>query len=307
MSDDDTLSLEEALAQNRETIPDDENVVHIHKEAPSPSTDDDLERNLDFINKLLKRIRVDSFNATAAAVNEAKAHLQTDNVKINIAVANLGFDGSKQYGYETQLQYGDLRVKRDEIYEIAKRLLSGGYAAWKADINNLEKTARLERYNGGQVYTAFTTPRGKYLVLNKDGAPVPCSHNAITALRDHLASHNITILYDHWRNAISLHKDQTSFPRESKEFVVKNFVNEIYESTKVLYTIEHVKFAMGQLAVLHQQHSLLDYWDKLTWDRVDRIGKLVVDIMKLEGTEFQIAVITKQLTASVRRVKFSRR
>jgi hypothetical protein len=51
---------------------------------------------------------------------------------------------------------------------------------------------------------------------------------------------------------------------------------------------------MGQLAVHHQYHSLLVYWDKLAWDRIGRMKKLVVDIMKLEGTEFQIAVITKQ-------------
>ena len=64
-----------------------------------------------------------------------------------------------------------------------------------------------------------------------------------------------------------------------------------------------MKFAMGQLAVLHKCHSALDYFNSLTWDNNDRIKTLVVAIMKLEGTEYQTAIIAKHLVASVRRVR----
>ena len=301
MSDDEHPTLEEALA-NRKEVEDSlkDNVIPIREAPPVPS--DELGRNTHFIDKVLSTINPDLFDTSV--VVDAKAYLQTPNVKNNLAFTNVGFDGAKLADFDTQIRYGELRNKRDEVYSIAKRTLDDGYKGWLDEIKQLERKARNGRYSDGQAYTAFTTPRGKYLVIDKDGDPVPCVTNAITALRDHLAARHSIITYDHWRNAISLQKQQSRYPRESKDFVVKNLINEIYERTKVLYTIEHVKFAMGQLAVFHQYHSLLDYFAKQKWDKKSRIKLLVTDIMKLEGTSYQIAVITMQLIASVRRVRF---
>jgi Virulence-associated protein E len=317
---DEKLSIEEALAQVSETIPDDDNIAHLDKEATSEPETEALERNLDFINKLLKRIKVDSFNATPAAIADAKAHLQTPNVKNNIAVTNVCFDGSDRYKIETQFRYGELRVKCDEVYEEAKRHLQSAFTAWKADIKALEKTARIELYNSGKQYTAFNVPWPNLIDHDEHGKYRASPENAVAAIRHIYDRENIHLAYDLWKRQqvridiktgkqiIDDYKNETVFVRELQ--------NSIAEQYKLSFLEPTVKDAIGRLSVHNQFHSMKDQIRKLR-DNWRDVGKsqwqelypdqtpmdvLVTDIYKMEGSALNLAVMKKWLMASTMRV-----
>jgi hypothetical protein len=309
MSDDDNLGLEEALAQNRETIPDEDNVFHLGNGwSPSPDRDDALERNLDFINKLLKRIQVDAFIATPAAVDDAKAHLQTPNVKKNIAVTNVGFDDAQQYDFDTQLEYGDLRVKRDEVYGIAQRLLGVGFNAWKADIKTLEKTARIEQYNSGKQYTAFTVPFPNLLDYDEQGKFRASPENAIAAIRHTYDRGNVQLRYDLWKRQqvrLDLKTGKQIIDDYKNENVfVRELQNSIAEQYKLSFLEPTIKDSISRLAVQNQFHSMKEEISKLR-DNWRTVGKdqwaelypgrapmevFVKDIFRMEGSDLQLAV-----------------
>jgi hypothetical protein len=321
MADDDTLSLEEALAQNRETIPEDDTVVDLGKaELPRPNTGDALERNLDFINRLLRRIQVDAFIATPAGFDDAKAHLQTPNVKKNIAVTNVGFDGVQQYDFDTQLKYGDLRVKRDEVYGIAKKLLGGGFTAWKADIKALEKTARIEQYNRGEQYTAFTVPWPNLLDYDEQGKFRTSPENAIAAIRHIYDRSNVRLKHDLWRRQqvrLDLKTGRQIIDDYKNENVfVRELQNSIAEQYKLSFLEPTIKDAISRLAVHNQFHSMKDEIRKLR-DNWRTVGKdqwaelypgrppmdvLVKDVFRMEGSDLQLAVMQKWLMAALLRV-----
>jgi Virulence-associated protein E len=234
--------------------------------------------------------------------------LQTANVKTNLAVINVSFDGAPPSEFNAQLKIGELRSKKDEIYAIAKRhfAVSETYKGWKADIAEREYQRRIDLYNDGQKYTPFTIPRGKWLRVNGKGQPVAHNENAITALKYHFEDEDATVLYDHWKNSISVTNLKSKFPRESKDFVVKNYINRLVGKFNILFTMDEIKFGLGQLAANNSRHSMLDYFDGLKWDKTPRLRKLLTDIMKASVDEdgFQLSVVTKQLVASVRRVRF---
>jgi hypothetical protein len=230
--------------------------------------------------------------------DEARFHIQSKDFKYNYAMARM------LYSYHPIS--GELHQKCEELRLIVKDLVIDNdvFRRWESDVNQTLKKLRDEFQRGGKFVNAFTTQPGKFLIVTKDGIPVPCYENAITAVRDCLASRGAVLMYDHWRHAIAFVNQAARFPREAKDAIVKGYLNEIYRGAKILFTIEHIKFAMGQIAVDKEFHSLRDYYDGSKWDGKDRMPMLAKDIMKLESTEYQIVVITKQLTASVRRVKF---
>ena len=257
--------------------------------------------NLKRLDRVLEQIKpIDLFgdNFTMRLSGEdAKIFLQGDEFKYDFAFILFCLD--KRHPLN-----GELSQKSAEIFFIAKKLFSDNetFKNWKNDINKRKQKVRNVAYGGS---TPFTCEREKWPVTDKNGLPLSQSANAIAALRWYLEDEGITVKYDHWRNGISINNPKKSkFPREGKEFILKNWINRICDKFHVLFTIEHMKYASGQLAAFHEFHSLLGYLDDLKWDGKDRLPILVKDIMKLEGTELQLSVITKQLIASVRRVRF---
>jgi predicted P-loop ATPase len=124
-------------------------------------------------------------------------------------------------------------------------------------------------------------------------------------LKYHFEDEGITVTYDHWKNSLAITSSKKSkFPRESEDFIIKNYINQLVAKFKILFTMEEIKFGIGQLAVDKSRHSMLEYFDGLRWDKTKRLRKLLIDVMKVEGTDLQLSVITKQLIASVRRVRF---
>ena len=79
------------------------------------------------VDSILKLIRASIVpGIPVSIINDAKFHLQTTNVKTNLAVINVSFDGAPPNDFEIQYKVGELRSKRDEIYAIAKKLFNGG-------------------------------------------------------------------------------------------------------------------------------------------------------------------------------------
>jgi Virulence-associated protein E len=278
--------------------------------APPENKGDEFNRNVTFADAILGLIKAATVSSVpASVVNDAKFHLQTTNVKINLAVINVSFDGAAPNDFDLQYRIGELRAKRDEIYAIAKKLFSDNetYKGWKTEIKGLEYKLRVDLYNDGKAYTPFTIPRGKWLKINGKGQPIPHNENAITALKYHFEDEEITVAYDHWKNSISVtNLKKSKFPRESKDFIVKNYINQLVGKFNILFTMEEIKFGLGQLAANNARHSMLDYFDQSKWDGTPRLMKLLTEIMNIEADNdgFQLSVITKQLVASVRRVRF---
>lgn len=278
-------------------------------EAPSDDKNDEIDRNINFADAILGLIRAAVVSSVPASViNDAKFHLQTSNVKTNLAVINVSFDGAPPNDFAMQYTIGELRTKRDEIYAIAKKLFAENetYKGWKTEIKALEYKLRLDLYNDGRAYTPFTIPRGKWMKINGKGQPTPHNENAITALKYHFEDEEATVVYDHWKNSISVTSPKKSkFPRESKDFIVKNYINQLVGKFNILFTMDEIKFGLGQLAANNARHSMLDYFDGLKWDGTTRLRKLLTEIMRVNVDEdgFQLSVITKQLVASVRRVR----
>ena len=109
------------------------------------------------------------------------------------------------------------------------------------------------------------------------------------------------------KNSLSMvNLKRSKFPRESKDFVTKNYINQLVAKFNIMFTMEEIKFGLGQLAVDKSRHSMLDYFAGLKWDGTSRLSKLLTEIMKVEADDdgFHLSVITKQLVASVRRVRF---
>ena len=225
-----------------------------------------------------------------------------------------------RYEIDIQLKYGELRVKCDEIYAIAHTLLEKGFNAWKADIKKLEATVRNDKYNGGQRYTAFTCPLGKWIEYDKHSSPRPTSENAIVAIR-HLDEHNQVLRkYDLWkrqrirfdlrtgRQLIDDYKDENIFVRELQNSIAGTF--------KLSFSEQMMKDALSRLTIYNQFHSMKDYFQELrrqwntngkdTWRELygDRTcaDVLVKDIYQMEGSALQLAVMKKWLMAAVLRV-----
>jgi Virulence-associated protein E len=166
---------------------------------------------------------------------------------------------------------------------------------------------RLKENSTREKYTPFTIPRGQWTKVNAKGEPVPHNENAIAALKYHFEDEGIIVSYDHWKNSLSVTSlKKSKFPRESKDFIVKNYINQLVGKFKILFTMEEIKFGLGQLAVDKSRHSMLDYFAGLRWDGTKRLSGLLGDIMKVQADDdgFHLSVITKQLVASVRRVRF---
>jgi hypothetical protein len=280
------------------------------QEAPPENKNDEIARNIAFADAILGLIRAAIVSSVpASVVNDAKFHLQTSNVKTNLAVINVSFDGAPPNDFDIQYTIGELRSKRDEIYTIAKKLFNSAetYKDWKTEIKEKEYKLRIDLYNDGKAYTPFTIPRGKWLKINGKGQPIPHNENAITALKYHFEDEDATVAYDHWKNSVSItNLAKSRFPRESKDFVVKNLINRLVGKFNILFTMEEIKFGLGQLAANNAHHSMLDYFDRSKWDGTPRLMKLLTEIMKIEADAdgFYLSVITKQLVASVRRVRF---
>jgi hypothetical protein len=278
--------------------------------APQDDKDKELDRNIAFADAILRRIRAAIISsASPLVINDAKFHLQTSNVKSNLAVINVSFDGAAPNDFDLQYRIAELRSKRDEIYAIAKKLFADNetYKGWKAEIKEKEYKLRIDLYNDGKAYTPFTIPRGKWLKVNGKGQPVAHNENAITALKYHFEDGDIKVAYDHWKNSVSITNSALSkFPRESKDFMVKNYINQLVAKFNILFTVEEIKFGLGQLAANNARHSMLDYFHNLKWDGAPRLLQLLTEIMKIEAEidGFHLSVFTKQLIASVRRVRF---
>jgi hypothetical protein len=123
-------------------------------------------------------------------------------------------------------------------------------------------------------YTPFTIPHGQWIRVNAKSEPIPHNENAITALKYHFEDEGITIAYDHWKNSLSITSPKKSkFPRESRDFIIKNLINQLVAKFKILFTMEEIKFALGQLAANSARHSMLDYLDGLKWDGTPRLQR----------------------------------
>jgi hypothetical protein len=267
---------------------DDDNIIHSeplfdakYMGRESGAKEDFQTSHLQWLNASLSQIRSDAFQKDRLSDEDAKNYLQGDKFRKEFSLILAALAAHQKLN-------GEIRQKSEEIISIAKTLFNDNdiWKNWKDDINRRKQKFRKLHYGDGN-YTPFNCPRDKWPVTDKNGLPLPQYPNAIAALRWYLEDEGITLRYDHWRNGITIDNPQKSkFPRESKDAIVKNWINQICDKFNILFTIEHMKYAIGQLAVFHQFHSLLDYFAALKWNGIDRLPKLVKDIMKLEGTGF---------------------
>jgi virulence-associated protein E len=286
------------------------------QEAPPETDDDDLTvaRNQKFLDEILAKIRRGNlFDNSDSSIRlsdlDAKYQLRSFEFKNNLAFVTVSLDAPELKTGAIREQHGEMLAKRDEIYAIAKKLFADGdtYRAWRNELKRLEKKARNSLYGDGKEHTPFTIPRGQRTKVNEKGEPLPHNANAITALQYYFEDEKITVAYDHWKNSVSITSlKKSAFPRESKDFIVKNYINKLVGKFNILFTIDQTKFGLGQLATLNVRHTTLDYFDGLKWDGTKRFAKLLKDIMKVrdDNNGFYLSVITKQLVASVRRVRY---
>jgi hypothetical protein len=272
--------------------------------------EDELLRNIGFADIVLKNINIDFSSASPATLNEARSYLQTSNIKNNLAVINVSFDGPPPNDFDTQLKLGELRSKFDEIFNIAKKLFNSSetYKKWKAEIKDFETNLRAEKYNDGKTYNEFNCPLHKFPEYDKNGKPtatVPC---AIAATRHIYELDKVVLKYDQWRRQrvrfnlqsskpiIEDYKDENVFTRELQ--------NKISERYRLSLSEQQMKEATSRLAVKNQFHSMKDKLRQLrdSWDKKPRIEMFVKDIYKMEGTKLQLAVMEKWLMAAVLRV-----
>lgn len=251
-----------------------------------------------FLNKAIRMLQpADLFGDTTINSNEWFV-LQTSASKDTLAAINVFTEA-----HPNQPKIGEIVHNVGLLITLIKARFSS--EAWNDFNKDVGKRIKRLRDEAQRIkYTPFTIPRGQWLRTNAKG-PIPHNENAITALKYHLEDEGITVAYDHWKNSVSVtNVKKSKFPRESKDFLVKNYINQLVAKFNILFTIEEITFGLGQLAANNARHSMLDYFAGLKWDGTTRLRKLLTEIMKFDGTDLQLSVITKQLVASVRRVKF---
>jgi hypothetical protein len=268
---------------------------------------DEIERQIGFADRILEKIAIDPANNTAAS--EAKAYLQADDIKTNLATINVAFDNCPA-DFGLQLKLGTLRNKVDEIEAIVKTLFKSGetFKRWKKDIKDAERNIRAEKYNEGKRYNEFNCPPDKFPEYDKDGKPTPTVNCAIAAARHIYSADNIVLKYDQWRRQrvrvhaktkkpiIEDYKDENVFTRELQ--------NRISIHYQIALSEQQIREATSRLSVKNQFHSMKDKLLQLRdeWDGKPRIKMFVKDIYKMEGTPLQLAAMEKWLMAAVLRV-----
>jgi hypothetical protein len=238
---------------------DDENAtIHNLADYPefNPAPPDVAVGYIAFLDNAIRMLQPTDFFSEVKANRDEWFNLYTSDSKDTFAAISVFVETNKDHQ-----EVGTIIHKVGLAMTLLKRRFNNA-EAYKEFNKDVGKRIKWLKEAPNEKYTPFIIPRGQWPKVNSKGEPVPHNENAIAALRWYFEEEGVTATYDHWKNSVSITSPKKSkFPRESKDFIVKNYVNQLVGKYEVLFTLEEIKFALGQLAANNARHSMLDYYN----------------------------------------------